>query len=339
MRTSPRLVERLALSRFDVRFRLRHGSRVLLETPAAAGRRRTRLARLGQVLGSDFPAAALPVRHAAGPVLLSGWVGLPTHSRAQADQQFWFVNGRSVRDRLLMNAVRLAYRDVLYHGRHASLRALPDARPEARRRQRASAKLEVRFRDSRQIHEFVFRALERALAEHAARARRARRRCGSVPAAGGGPRCAVAVGRSLAQARRCPRCAARRRTSWALAAAVNEAACRAAGDALPRCPGRGPLGTALAQLHGAYILSQNAEGLVLVDMHAAHERVLYEKFKAESAGGGSPPSTCSSRIVIELKAHELGALLEERAQWEAAGFEVDALGPDAVWRCAACRRC
>jgi DNA mismatch repair protein MutL len=114
-----RLVERVALSRFDVRFRLRHGTRVLLDAPAIGGAD-DEAVRLGQVLGSDFPPNALAVRHAAGPVLLSGWVGLPTHSRATADQQFWFVNGRSVRDRLLMNAVRLAYRDVLYGGRHAA---------------------------------------------------------------------------------------------------------------------------------------------------------------------------------------------------------------------------
>ncbi|HEY2273954.1 MAG TPA: DNA mismatch repair endonuclease MutL, partial [Steroidobacteraceae bacterium] len=114
-----RLVERLALSRFDVSFRLRHGTRLLLDTPAvedAGGE----LARLDAVLGKDFASGAVPVRQAAGPVMLSGWVGLPTRSRAQPDQQFWFVNGRSVRDRLLMNAVRLAYRDVLYHGRHAA---------------------------------------------------------------------------------------------------------------------------------------------------------------------------------------------------------------------------
>ena len=112
-----RLVERLVLSRFDVSFRLRHGVRVLLEAPAVQGTD-GEAARLAHVLGRDFAPASLQLRHAAGPVLLSGWAGLPTRSRAQPDQQFWFVNGRNVRDRLLMNAARLAYRDVLYHGRH-----------------------------------------------------------------------------------------------------------------------------------------------------------------------------------------------------------------------------
>src|SRR4029077_5732948 len=157
------LAERLALSRFDVSFKLRHGNRVLLYTAAAAAGA-DELVRLEQVLGRDFPAAAIPVRHAAGPVLLSGWAGLPTHSRARADQQFWFVNGRSVRDRLLMNAVRLAYRDVLYHRRHASYVLYLTLDPKLVDVNAHPAKLEVRFRDSRQIHDFAFRAVERALA-------------------------------------------------------------------------------------------------------------------------------------------------------------------------------
>src|SRR5882762_2613765 len=158
-----RLVERLALSRFDVSFRLRHGTRVLLDAPAVSDAGAD-LTRLEEVLGRDFPAAAVAVRHAAGPVMLSGWAGLPTRSRAQPDQQFWFVNGRSVRDRLLMNAVRLAYRDVLYHGRHAAYVLYLTLDPKLVDVNAHPAKLEVRFRDSRQMHDFAFRAVERALA-------------------------------------------------------------------------------------------------------------------------------------------------------------------------------
>src|SRR4029077_1878773 len=117
-----------------------------------------------EVLGRDFPTAAVAVRHAAGPVLLSGWAGLPTRSRAPPDPQFWFVNGRSVRDRLLMNAVRLAYRDVLYHGRHAAYVLYLQLAPQLVDVNAHPAKLEVRFRDSRQIHDFVFRAVEQVLA-------------------------------------------------------------------------------------------------------------------------------------------------------------------------------
>jgi DNA mismatch repair protein MutL len=314
------LVERLALSRFDVTFRLRHGARVLLDAPAV-GAGADESARLEQVLGAEFPAAAIAVRHAAGPVLLSGWAGLPTRSRAQADQQFWFVNGRSVRDRLLMNAVRLAYRDVLYHGRHAAYVLYLTLDPKLVDVNAHPAKLEVRFRDSRQIHEFVFRALERALAATRPEASAP----GAVDLGGRGPGEGEA-GRAAGDFAR-PHAGglglyAATRDPWRIAASVGEAP--AAAAALP--PGDQPLGTALAQLHGAYILAQSREGLILVDMHAAHERVLYEKFKAERARAGIASQHLLEPIVIEVKAHELARILEERAQWEAAGFEVDALG-------------
>jgi DNA mismatch repair protein MutL len=317
------LVERLALSRFDVSFRLRQGTRVLLDAPAVgvAGDERVRLE---QVLGEDFAAAAIAVRHAAGPVLLSGWAGLPTRSRAQADQQFWFVNGRSVRDRVLMNAVRLAYRDVLYHGRHAAYVLYLTLPPPLVDVNAHPAKLEVRFRDSRQIHEFVFRALERALADTRpdvtapAAATGAFESTGARESAvhgklgnGGGP--ARGPSLSLYSAARDP---------WQLVAAVRGAT--AAAVDLPQ--GDEPLGTALAQLHGAYILAQNSEGMVLVDMHAAHERVLYERFKAERQRSALASQHLLEPIVLEVKAHELARILEEREQWEAAGFEIDALG-------------
>jgi len=316
-----KLVERLVLSRFDVSFRLRHGTRVLLDAPAVSGAGAD-LTRLEEVLGRDFPAAAVAVRHAAGPVMLSGWAGLPTRSRAQPDQQFWFVNGRSVRDRLLMNAVRLAYRDVLYHGRHAAYVLYLTLDPKLVDVNAHPAKLEVRFRDSRQIHDFAFRAVERALAgtkpdlSAASAARGAEGLGAGYGAAAHGQR-----GMSL------PRYEATR-DPWAIAASVRDEGARPGAAPPPFLSGaeEHPLGTALAQLHGAYILAQNREGLVLVDMHAAHERVLYEKFKAERDSGTPASQHLLEPVVLELKAHELTALLERRAEWEQAGFELDALG-------------
>src|SRR3984893_15560262 len=157
-----RLVERMALSRVDVTFRLRSGERVLLDVQAAKNGGAE--GRLGQILGKDFVPRSVPMEHHAGPVEVSGWVGLPTASRAQPDQQFWFVNGRAVRDKLLMNAVRVAYRDVLYGGRHAAYVLYLTLDPKLVDVNAHPSKLEVRFRDSRQIHEFVFRAIERVLA-------------------------------------------------------------------------------------------------------------------------------------------------------------------------------
>ena len=156
-----RLVERMALSRFDVSFRLRSGERVLLDAPATKGA--VEEGRLGQILGKDFLVRSVPMEHHAGPVEITGWIGLPTASRGQPDQQFWFVNGRAVRDKLLMNAVRVAYRDVLYGGRHATYVLYLTLDPRLVDVNAHPSKLEVRFRDSRQIHEFVFRAIERVL--------------------------------------------------------------------------------------------------------------------------------------------------------------------------------
>jgi DNA mismatch repair protein MutL len=247
---------------------------------------------------------------------LSGWVGLPTASRAQPDQQFWFVNGRSVRDRLLSNAVRLAYRDVLYHGRYAVYVLYLTLDPHLLDVNAHPSKLEVRFRDSRQIHDFVFRAIEQALA-------------GTSPGR-------IAVSAPADSAVRPHESAGRpqafdfadgRRDPWVLAASVRDFASGTMAAAEVATQAAQPLGTALAQLHGIYILSQSAEGLILVDMHAAHERVLYERFKAEEAAHGILSQHLLEPVVIEVKSHELDAVLEDRASWERAGFELDALGP------------
>jgi DNA mismatch repair protein MutL len=254
--------------------------------------------------------------------MLSGWAGLPTRSRAQPDQQFWFVNGRSVRDRLLMNAVRLAYRDVLYHGRHAAYVLYLTLDPKLVDVNAHPAKLEVRFRDSRQIHDFAFRAVERALA-------------GTKPdlSAASAARGAEGLGAGYGAAAHAQRGMSRplyepTRDPWAIAASVRDEGALPGAAPPPFLSGaeEHPLGTALAQLHGAYILAQNRDGLVLVDMHAAHERVLYEKFKAERASGTPASQHLLEPVVIELKAHELTALLERRSEWEQAGFELDALG-------------
>ncbi|MBX5461328.1 MAG: DNA mismatch repair endonuclease MutL [Steroidobacteraceae bacterium] len=360
-----RLTERLALSRPDVAFRLRNGSRVLLDAPVMpygspedAGEDRVKA-----VLGEEFFAAAVPLQHSAGTVTLSGWVGLPTASRAQPDQQFWFVNGRCVRDKLLMNAARLAYRDVLYGGRHAMYVLHLTLDPRLVDVNAHPAKLEVRFRDSRQIHDFVFRAIERTLAStrpsHAATpAARATFVGGSGAAgdsatrdaneastdaganasltgsqiaseafgSGAGERSAAGMSRSAYLPRPSSQSALDLRDDprnpWNLASVLREPE--------PACGPEGedhPLGVAIAQLHGIYIVAQNREGLVLVDMHAAHERVLYEKLKAERTGSAPPSQHLMEPIVVELKAHELDAILESRDEWEGAGFILDALGP------------
>ncbi len=330
-----RLTERLALSRGDVAFRLRNADRVLLDAPAVTEDEADvrEQARIRAVLGEEFLARALPVDHTAGPVSLRGWIGLPTASRAQADEQFWFVNGRSVRDRLLMNGVRLAYRDVLYHGRYPAYVLHLALDPRHVDVNAHPAKLEVRFRDSRQIHDFVLHALERVLAA-------TRPALGALPAAAppsgftaAAPPSARAAIRphersGLGEAPWVGETPWTDRGLWTLAAAVRDEVAPAVRDdaALASTSDR-PLGTALAQLHGVYILAQSRDGLVLVDMHAAHERILYERLKAQYGAADAPSQHLLEPIVLDVKPHDLDALLERRSEWARAGFDIDALGP------------
>jgi DNA mismatch repair protein MutL len=326
-----RLLERLALSRPDVSFRLRSGERVLFDAPVPS-REPAGEARLAQVLGKELIPSLIRIEQTSGPVELAGWIGLPTASRAQPDQQFWFINGRSVRDKLLASAVRLGYRDVLYHGRHPVYVLQLSLDPRLVDVNAHPAKLEVRFRDGHQIHAFIFRAIERALAA-------TRPQPSATPAANAHaiwPDFAAgseAPGGEPPQSRQPQRyelghsgpwgsaaSPVRVSGSWALAQAVSE----------PSPAGHAPLGVALAQLHGIYILAQNEDGLILVDMHAAHERVLYEKLKADRGSGPAASQLLLEPIVVGVKPHELDVVLEQADAWERAGFEIDAVGPTSL---------
>ncbi len=348
-----RLVERFALSRFDVAFRLRNGSRVLLDVPVAATPAAQRQ-RIATVMGEDFAASCLEVERQSGPVRLSGWIGQPEAARAQSDQQFFYVNGRTVRDRLLANAARLGYRDVLYHGRQPSYLLHLELDPELVDVNAHPQKLEVRFRDGRQVHDFVMRTLSQALGIPAG---------GPLPAGAAAPHGAAARvaagidvapfggwggrGASAAAAGSAPGAGATHHwqgaapgslfgvggdgqegllaTGWAVADAESRLAAPAPQAGLPE----DGLGTAIAQLHGIYVLAQSARGLVLVDAHAAHERVLYERMKRE-AGAAPASQALLEPVVVELKPHECDALETVRADFVAAGFEFDALAPGRV---------
>ncbi len=313
-----RLLERLALSRDDVAFRLRTGTRTLLDAPALNLREGSGSAaadRLARIVGREFVERSLEIDHSAGPVRVHGWIGTPSAARATSDLQFWFVNGRAVRDRLLMNAVRLGFRDVLYSGRQPSYVLYLEIDPTLVDVNAHPQKLEVRFRDSRQMHDFVFRAVERRLA-------------GTKPVAGALPPAwspAVSnmpLGLSTGDS-------ATLSGSWVLSDALREVRDSAHDDAAAYPPITAqPLGEALAQIHGIYILAQNEHGLVLVDMHAAHERVLYEKMKSQS--GAAATQLLLAPITVSMKVDELDALLTQREDWQAAGFDLERLAPDTL---------
>ncbi len=306
-----RLVERFALLRFDVAFRLRHAGRVLLDAPLA-GTPEAQRQRIGSIMGEQFIAEALPFERRSGSVSLWGWLGQPQAARSSSDQQFAYVNGRAVRDRVLAGAIRLGYRDVLYHGRQPAYLVYLDLDPQWVDVNAHPQKLEVRFRDLRQVHDFVFRSVHEALGVAAGVAAPTARADGlgefSEVATAPLPRSPWMLGAPPTQ------------TGLALSAVADPAQAVAAETA------DGSLGTALAQLHGTYILAQGAAGLVLVDAHAAHERVLYERMKRDFGATPAMQRLLEPRVV-EVAVHETEDFDARAAEFAQAGFEIDVLGP------------
>ena len=329
-----RCVEQLALAVPGVALRLRRGERVVLDLPVADSDA-ARQARISRIVGKEFLGQALPV-HSDGMLQLTGWIGLPTAARTHTDLQYWFVNGRAVRDRLLGSAVRVGYRDVLYGGRHPAyildLRIDPglvdvNAHPQ---------KWELRFRDSRAVHEYVMRAVERTLAA-------------TMPVAGGhGAVSAAGLVPQSARIGQLPLTSAHHsfhsdpaqavptadamqalRALWTVSEPMNEPSVSPPSGATTDQAMR-PLGQAIAQLHGLYILAQNANGLIIVDMHAAHERVLYEQLKQQRGVAPLPSQQLLTPLSVELAEHEVDSLLAQRNRLAELGFEVGQLAPTQV---------
>jgi DNA mismatch repair protein MutL len=331
--------ERVALARPGLALTLRHNGRVTAHLPPAD--RRTRVAAL---LGDAFVRSAREVAAHAGPLALTGYAGDPSQAKAGRDAQFVFVNGRFVRDKLLAHALREAYADVLHGNRHAAFVLFLEIDPAAVDVNVHPAKTEVRFRDARAVHQFVFHAVSRALGGTVA----------EVPApipshytASPAPRPAPwqpALG--VAQP------AAAYEAMWASGrpqAAVGAPAVQTA-DAAPRFPSGddahrftsgddasrwtsgddAPLGHALAQLHGVYVLAQNRDGLVLVDMHAAHERILYERLKAALAAHKITAQQLLIPVTFNAEAIDVATAEEHRETLAALGFELSALSPTAL---------
>ena len=318
-----RMLERLALSRFSVGFSLTHNGKAVWTLPPAHSPAE-RLARVAKVCGEEFAAHVIELRHEFETLGLSGWIALPTFSRSQSDLQFAFLNGRFVRDKLVAGAARLAYRDVLFSGRFCAYVLYVDMDPTLVDVNAHPQKLEVRFRESRSVHEFLFRTIERALAQ----TRPTAESSGSAPAAWltGGARASGTVppsqGRFVLPDRPAARGAIdayRRFLEPALSGGEGDAV---ADDEAPR-----PLGFAVAQLHGVYILAQTSDGMVLVDMHAAHERVTYESMKKLLSGETAQQQLLVPEILTVTPAQAEAAELH-RAEFAALGFDVSRLAPD-----------
>ncbi len=333
------LLKSLALARSGVEFRLSHNGKPVRVWKAARDEQAA-LARVADVLGEEFPERSLRIDHAAAGLRLSGWVGLPTASRGQPDSQFFYVNGRLVRDRVVAHAVRQAYADVLFHGRHPAFVLYLELDPVGVDVNVHPAKHEVRFREQRLVHDFLFRSLHEALAQTragqamqpAAAAELASAHAGvAAPSSyGGGWSGGPATQNRLSLG-------VREQPLADYAALLGESAPRvdssgwAAPIMAPDSPEQAPpLGFAIAQLKSIYVLAENEHGLVLVDMHAAHERITYEKLKAARAANHLRSQVLLVPLSLAVSAKEAAAAEEHAEALAAWGLELSRGGPSAV---------
>lgn len=352
-------LRRQALSRFDTGFTLRHNQKVVQSLrPAESALDRER--RIGSLCGQTFVDNAVVIDAEATGLRLWGWVALPTFSRSQADLQYFFVNGRVIRDRLVAHAVRQAYRDVLYNNRHPAFVLYLEVDPASVDVNVHPTKHEVRFRDGRLVHDFIFRTLHRALAEvrpddhfRGAVAQSVGRSEGQGAAPATLSTAALAVDAPEAQSGYTRPMGfqgeAGQQKTWqaqdqmAFYQSLNQgggtdttgsAGAVAYTTAEPTPPvGQGdqpPLGYAIAQLHGIYILSQSHQGLVVVDMHAAHERITYERMKRalDAQDLKSQPLLVPLSMAVSDKE---AALAESHArELQQVGLTIERIGPEAI---------
>ena len=353
------VIKRLALARFDVAFHLRHNGKSILNLHEAHDDT-ARARRVAAVCGAGFLEQALPIEVERNGLHLWGWVGLPTFSRSQADLQYFYVNGRAVRDKLVAHAVRQAYRDVLFNGRHPTFVLFFEVDPAVVDVNVHPTKHEVRFRDGRMVHDFLYGTLHRALGDvrpedqlAAPAAVAGMVRPTGLEAGEFGPQGEMRLAAQLLeQPQAQPDLTAagsgggagfqyqyRPQPSQVLPAAEARSAYSEFFAPLPQADAPGlpdsqgdipPLGYALAQLKGIYILAENAQGLVLVDMHAAHERIMYERLKIAMASeglSGQPLLVPESLAVSQREAD----CAEEHVGWfQRLGFELQRLGPETL---------
>ena len=350
------VIKRIALSRFDVGFNLRHNGRMIHSwRPALTQSEQER--RVAQICGPAFMESVVHIDIERSGLSLQGWVAQPTFSRSQADLQHFYVNGRSIKDKLVTHAVRQAYQDVLFHGRHPAFVLYLQLDPGLVDVNVHPTKHEVRFRDGRLVHDFIFRSLHHALADIRPhdRLEAPSRSALSDPSAQG-----LSAGEFKQQENLTFQ--SHRTGSYSADGAVAEqlpAYQQLYGSTLPsssQSDNSGlsysglsysgvshsvfdhsheqseipPLGYAIAQLKGVYILAENAQGLIVVDMHAAHERITYERMKAAVADNGlqSQPLLVPETVAVSQK--EADYFDHHHQVFHSLGFEIQRAGPESL---------
>jgi DNA mismatch repair protein MutL len=338
------VVKRISLSRFDVDILLRHNQRVVKQLRAAANQLEQEK-RIADVCGQAFIEQAVHMDFEYDGFHLWGWIAQPTFSRSQADMQYFYVNGRVVKDRLVTHAVRQAYADVLFHGRHPAYVLFFECDPSTVDVNAHPGKHEVRFRQSRQVHDFLFRAIHKSLAEvissdtsshelhHFSNTSMAQQTTESTTPLSG------FQSRFPSQQSSMPFAVAEQRRSYAEFAnndglnsfvqqsqnqSLSATASTSAAEELP------PLGFARAQLHGIYILAENAQGLVLVDMHAAHERITYERLKMAHDEKGIKSQPLLVPMTISVSSKEAQLVEDHEEVFSQLGFEVDRVADESI---------
>jgi len=329
------VVKRIALARPDVTFTLSHNGKTVDHWNVANLDKRS-----AQIMGQEFAEARLAIDHVAGPLRLHGYAGLPTASKARADAQFFYVNGRFVRDKLLTHAVRAAYQDVLHGDRYPSYVLALDLDPALVDVNVHPSKIEVRFRDGRAIHQFVFHAVQAVLSQTSATA------FGATPA----PLAATdfnfaqrpvaanswrpeAQSQSPLFHRASEYGVAQSTASYgamfnAAQTSATQLETRQESSAYPEnSSDEYPLGFALAQLHGVFVLAQNNHGLVLVDMHAAHERILYEQLKNALDEDAMSVQNLLIPVTFYADPQAVSVVEEQQQVLRSLGFEIAVLSP------------
>ena len=343
------ILKRIALSRFDVQFSLTHNQRAIRKLfPAKSDQEKQR--RVALVCGPAFVESSVFLEMEGQGLRLWGWVSLPTFSRSQADLQYFYVNGRIIRDKLVTHAVKQAYRDVLFHGRHPAYVLYLELAPSAVDVNVHPTKHEVRFRDSRLVHDFLFSSLHKALAElrpsdrladnaqnngHEGDPFAAMRSGSAAGNFAASPDLSFAAGNfsgqsSLSLAEPASnnysyRPSTRQPAAGAIQSQLENFAKLTGDDS--EVP---PLGYAIAQLHGIYILAQNKEGLITVDMHAAHERITYERMKAACQNEELKMQSLLVPLSIAVSQSEADCAETEREALLSIGIELERAAAESI---------
>jgi DNA mismatch repair protein MutL len=333
--------KRLALSRPDVAFALQHNGRTAWQLP-----KHELAQRITAILGAEFGQHTVVVERQITNLHLYGIAALPAYSRSTRDEQYFFINGRFVRDKVLMHAVRQAYQDILHHQRHPAFVLFLEMPPELVDVNVHPAKSEVRFRESQGIHQFVFHALQDALSATMAKSAHATQAAGVATWTNSGMASAANNDRQQAGSynsqQRIPFGASQQQATYS----VWESQTNNAGLLDENAPDAGrtsvrqefvglkselhqehPLGFALGQLSGIYILAQNQQGLIVVDMHAAHERIVYERLKTAFDAQKMPTQPLLIPVSFAADAFDVATVEDEQEALLKLGFDIAPLSP------------